>query len=249
MSAGYRDESDAQLAGSGRTPVAARMSPPRGHLHHRRADVDSGQVQRPPGQRLGQLAGAAPDLQHGAATPDRGIRQDSIDNLGGIALAGSVIQLRHGVEKGTPLLPDPALLLRLGGHDYSLAQALRPDEPAASTASGQSTPLPPAARLGAAPALAFVAWRTAGCTRGRPRCDGCDARNSMLASWQSSGHQLCRGQAIRLGSPIQMRSQMSSSVRRVIRPHLRDHPHGSTLDRAWPAPVPGKQQVRTKGGG
>ena len=40
MSAGYRDESDAQLAGSDRTPVAARMSPPRGSprpRHHHRS--------------------------------------------------------------------------------------------------------------------------------------------------------------------------------------------------------------------
>ena len=87
------------------------------------------QAQRPPGQLPGQLAGAAPDLQHSATTPNRGIRQNSIDNLGGIALAGSVIQLRDGVEKNTPLLPDPALLLRLSGHHHSLAQALHPNEP------------------------------------------------------------------------------------------------------------------------
>ena len=50
------------------------------------------------------------------------IRENGIDDLGGIALAGGVIQLSDGVEEAPPLLPSPALhqrqrcsLYRAGG--------------------------------------------------------------------------------------------------------------------------------------
>jgi hypothetical protein len=85
--------------------------------------------QRPPGQLPGQLPGAAANLQHGAAGADRGIRHNGVGNLGWITLAGGVIQIRDRVEKDAPLLPRPALLLRLGDHHYSLTQALHASEP------------------------------------------------------------------------------------------------------------------------
>jgi hypothetical protein len=70
----------------------------------------------------GELAGAAANLQHGGTRGDRGIRDDGVADLGGIPLAGDVIQPGHAVEKHPPLLPRPALLRSLGVHKHSLAQ-------------------------------------------------------------------------------------------------------------------------------
>jgi hypothetical protein len=47
----------------------------------------------------GELACAAADLEHGGARADRGSREDGIDDLGGIALAGGLIKPGDAVEK------------------------------------------------------------------------------------------------------------------------------------------------------
>ena len=103
-----------------------------GSLDHRGADIDGSQVERPPGQLPGELACAAADLEHGGGPrADRGSRENGVDDLGEITLAGGVIQLGDAVEK-TPLpLPRPALLVTLGGHDPSLPRTSASSEAAA----------------------------------------------------------------------------------------------------------------------
>jgi hypothetical protein len=56
-----------------------------GSRNHRNADVDGGQAQRPAGQLPGNLARAAANFQHRSARADRGIRENGIDDHGGIA--------------------------------------------------------------------------------------------------------------------------------------------------------------------
>jgi hypothetical protein len=109
-----------------------------GSRNHRNADVDGGQAQRPVGQLPGELARAAANFQHRSARADRGIRENGVDDLGGIALAGGVIQLSDAVEKAPPLLPSPALHLRLTGHDHNL-----PSTAAHSQQTPASNPQPP----------------------------------------------------------------------------------------------------------
>jgi hypothetical protein len=84
-----------------------------------------------------------------SARADRGIRQNGVHDLGGIAPTGGVIQLSDAVEKAPPLLPPPALHQRFTGHDHSLPSTAAPASrrqhqtaTAASAAIEQFTLLP-----------------------------------------------------------------------------------------------------------
>jgi hypothetical protein len=59
-----------------------------GSPHHRRSDVDGSQVERPPGQLPGELAGAAADLQHGGAR--------AVNSRGNQAVSKAVAAVHQG---------------------------------------------------------------------------------------------------------------------------------------------------------
>jgi hypothetical protein len=64
VSAGYRDENAAQIAGSDRTPVAARMSPPRGSPRPRQSALHAQNVNSEPSAR--SLSALGPPLRTAA---------------------------------------------------------------------------------------------------------------------------------------------------------------------------------------
>src|SRR5262249_59435456 len=70
-----------------------------------------------------------------------------VDDLGGIAPAGGVIQLSDAVEKTAPLLPSPALHLRLTGHDHSLPSTAARGQPTPASNPQPTSPPPSSSSL------------------------------------------------------------------------------------------------------